>query len=72
MKTFLQLLFAVLLGLFLTPADAQAYLDPGTGSMLLQGALAMFFGSMFFLRQQWGVVLAWFKGGAEPTSESDT
>lgn len=30
---------------------AYAYLDPGTGSMLLQGLAAAFFGLMFFSRR---------------------
>ena len=37
--------------------DALAYLDPGTGSMLLQGLLATIAGGIFFIRNKW----AWFK-----------
>jgi hypothetical protein len=33
---------------------AYAYLDPGAGSMLLQGILAAVAGSVFALKQYWG------------------
>lgn len=41
--------------IFLTfmTGHAFAYLDPGTGSMILQGILAAVAGSMFFLRMYW-------------------
>ncbi|MCO4746826.1 MAG: hypothetical protein KC912_18665 [Proteobacteria bacterium] len=58
--------------------DAHAYLDPGTGSLILQGALAAIFGSMFFLRQTWATIVAKFKGEKpkpeieEETSESES
>lgn len=39
----------VLLAL-LIPIDARAYLDPGSGSMLLQLALAGLFSALFFLK----------------------
>lgn len=33
--------------------DAQAYLDPGTGSMILQAVVAGFLGLAFTLRMYW-------------------
>ncbi len=41
---------------------AYAYLDPGTGSMILQGVLAAVAGSMFFLRTYWYKVKSFFSG----------
>lgn len=37
---------------------AHAYLDPATGSIILQSALAAIFGSLFFFRQTWGRLAA--------------
>lgn len=44
------LLFAALIGF---PRDAQAYLDPGTGSMLLQGLIAGVAGGMAVIGLYW-------------------
>ena len=40
----------VLLLLAVTPATAHAYLDPGTGSMLVQALLAALVGAGFMLK----------------------
>jgi hypothetical protein len=40
----------------LTPADAFAYVDPGTGSYLFQLAAAGLFAGMFTLRRFWDAV----------------
>lgn len=39
--------------LALSSSPAYAYLDPGTGSIILQGLAAAFFTSIFFGRQIW-------------------
>jgi hypothetical protein len=44
----------LILGSATTPAFA--YLDPGSGSMLLQGILAVAAGSVIALKQHWGRV----------------
>ena len=49
-----------------TPADAWAYIDPGTGSYLFQLAAAGFFAGMFTLRQYWGALKTRF--GRQPAS----
>ena len=56
--------------LFATPA--YAYLDPATGSVLLQGLLAGIAGLMVVLRLYWGQVKAFFRrwrGQAELPAE---
>ena len=49
MKYFIKITYFGLLLVFLTTKDAYAYLDPGTGSILLQGLVAVI-----------GGVLIWF------------
>jgi hypothetical protein len=44
------LLFAAVIGI---PQDAQAYLDPGTGSMLLQGLIAGVAGGLAVIGLYW-------------------
>ena len=41
---------ALVLLALLVPADARAYLDPGSGSMILQALLAGVFSALFFFR----------------------
>ena len=47
-----------------TTASAHAYLDPGTGSMMLQVAIAVLLGACFslkiFWRQLWGFISGLF------------
>jgi DUF1365 family protein len=46
----------------ITPQSAWAYLDPGTGSYVIQLALAALLGAMVTLRLYWKRVKNWFKG----------
>lgn len=41
----------VVADLFVISVPAYAYLDPGTGSMILQGLAAAFFGLLFFSKR---------------------
>ena len=41
--------------------DAQAYLDPGTGSMALQLLMASILGFLFTLKTYWGKLKAFVK-----------
>lgn len=58
------------LALLAFPLDAWAYLDPGTGSYILQLALAGILASMFTLKMYWQRLKAWFAGRskAEPAT----
>ena len=44
------------------PADAFAYLDPGTGSMVFQLAAAAFLGALFTVKLYWRRVKGRVKG----------
>jgi hypothetical protein len=46
-----------------------AYLDPGSGSYLIQLLLATLLGSLFLLRTYWGRVKAFFQGKPPPDEE---
>lgn len=62
------LLAASALLLFSTQ-DAYAYLDPGTGSMILQGLIGGIAGGMFAIRLYWGKLKSRF--GRMPASPPD-
>lgn len=64
----MRLLFAWMLLLSVTIAGpAHAYLDPGTGAMLLQGLLGGIAGLLVVLRLYWGKVKAFFGRSDTPT-----
>ena len=44
----------------LTPAPALAYLDPGTGSFILQMLIAGFLGAMLYVRLAWDRTRSFF------------
>jgi hypothetical protein len=61
----------VLLTAAATPA--WAYVDPGTGAMLLQMMAAVFAGALFYFRSFWKRVATWFGGRpAEKNSAGET
>jgi len=66
------LLPAVLLLLAL-PQDAAAYIDPGTGSLILQGLIAAFAAAAVVIRGYWYRIKAFFrrdKTSAKPATET--
>lgn len=58
------------------PAGPKAYLDPGSGSYLLQLLIAGLLGSFFVIRAYWDKIISFFarrsKRGEEPKKDQDT
>ena len=52
-------------------APAYAYVDPGTGSMLIQLVFASVAGTIFFLRDLRHRILAWFTKGRDRSAEPE-
>jgi hypothetical protein len=72
-RVHLETVFLVLLlALFVFPGAAQAYLDPGTGSYIIQIALAAIVGTMFAVRLFWGRIKAFFKKAWSSHEDSET
>ena len=65
----------LILSLFLVPIhvnSAAAYLDPGTGSIMLQSLLALLAGAAVTLKFYWAKVKSFFAHGkAEPANTAD-
>lgn len=57
-------------GILVMTADAHAYLDPGTGSMILQALVAGFLGLAVMIRTYWHKVRTFFKPDP-PVEESE-
>lgn len=56
-------------GLFSAATPAFAYVDPGTGAMLVQAVLALFVAVVFYLRnpsQLWRALQNWLKRNRKP------
>ncbi len=54
------------------PSQALAYLDPGTGSLIIQSVIAGIVATAFAVRLYWSRILGWFKrpgDGATPPTE---
>jgi hypothetical protein len=50
-------------------SPAFAYVDPGTGAMLLQMGAAAFAAALFYFRSALGRIAAWFSGSRTKTSK---
>lgn len=55
----------------LFPTSAYAYLDPGIGSMVLQGLLALIAGVAVTGRLYWGKLTGLFKTARKPTKSRE-
>jgi hypothetical protein len=47
--------------LSLAPVSAYAYIDPGTGSVILQALVAGVLGSMFVIKTYWAKITSFFR-----------
>ena len=63
-------LLAVLASLVLA-REAHAYLDPGSGSYILQILIAGLFGALFMLKVFWGRIVGFFGKGSSAATIQD-
>jgi len=56
--------------LCVTPLDAWAYIDPGTGSYLFQLGLAAVLAGLYTVRRQWYALVSVFRGRTDRASVS--
>lgn len=68
--TLAPLALAVIVAVVLMPAPAMAYLDPGTGSFVIQGIIAAIVGGGFAVKMFWGRIKAKITGKT-PTEDDD-
>jgi hypothetical protein len=61
-----RLLFAIV-WLFIFAPDAFAYLDPGTGSLIVQSVVAAVAAAGFAIRLYWRRIRAWFRRSGKHT-----
>lgn len=59
------------IALIAASAPAHAYLDPGTGSMILQGVIGGIAGGLFIARTYWAKMLSFLPGGRKKENASD-
>ena len=57
-----QVAFVAISMLLATSAPAYAYIDPGMGSMILQGLLASFAAGYLFIKLGWARIKTFFSG----------
>lgn len=64
------LALTVIMAMVLMPTPALAYLDPGTGSFVIQGIIAAIVGGGFAVKMFWGRIKAKITGKT-PTEDDD-
>lgn len=64
------ILWAAVCSIALTDT-AYAYLDPGTGTIIVQGLIAAAATGMFFMRSKLRALLGWLKAKKKADSEDD-
>jgi hypothetical protein len=68
-------LLVAMLATVLAARDAHAYLDPATGSMVLQEIVGGAMACLFVVRRQWGQLKGWFtrrQPGSEASKSTGT
>ena len=68
MRVFIIALSALLI---VAPTPAFAYLDPGTGSMILQGIIGAIAGLMVAGKLYWGKLVSFFSSSKKSDSDDD-
>lgn len=71
MTSFITLLIVAVLACLIFARPAYAYLDPGTGSYILQLLIAGLLGAAFALKLFWKNIKAFFTGLFSSQEESD-
>ncbi len=59
-KRLVELCFFILFLQLVLPSSAHAYLDPGSGSLILQMLIAFIVGSIFMVKLYWGRIRTFF------------
>jgi hypothetical protein len=62
---------ASLMMFILFPAPAMAYIDPGTGSFIIQGIIALVVGAGVAVKMYWHRIKAFFTGKTVTIDEDD-
>ena len=64
-----RVLWGLSAALLLAAPQAQAYLDPGTGSIILQGLIAALVAGLFYVRTAWTRIKSLFRRKPGPEDE---
>lgn len=70
-KSSLTILAVAALAVGLWPRPAQAYIDPGTGSFVVQGIIAAVVGASFALKVFWRRIVSKITGKPLPGDDDD-
>jgi len=70
-KSSLAVLMLVMAAVGLWPQPAHAYIDPGTGSFVIQGIIAAVVGAGFMLKVFWRRIVAMITGKAPVEDDDD-
>jgi hypothetical protein len=68
----IELVFIVFLFLIISTKPVYAYLDPGTGSFILQILAASALGALFAIKTFWRSIISFFRGIFSKKNKTDT
>jgi len=66
----MQFVLLIVVALVVQSGPAHAYLDPGTGSIMLQMLLGGVAGGAVVMKLYWARIKAWFSPGDTPTGKT--
>jgi len=67
----LKLTPALIIAFFAFVKPAFAYLDPGSGTMILQAIVLAFVAGWFTIKNYWLKIIGLFRGGPKPDAEPE-
>jgi hypothetical protein len=67
----LSILFSAAAGLFFFATEVHAYLDPGSGSYIIQILLGSLVAGFFVIKQYWQRLKSFFKGRNQQSKDDD-
>lgn len=70
-RVYSRFIVAVLILAVCWPTPAAAYLDPGTGSLILQGIIGTVVGALVAVKLYWARIKRWFAGPSETEGRED-
>jgi hypothetical protein len=70
-KATMKVVFLLFVFVLLWANNAFAYLDPGTGSIIIQSIIALTIGALFTIKGYWSRLKSWFTNNKKPPVEKN-
>jgi hypothetical protein len=68
----MKVVFLLIALVLLWANNAFAYLDPGTGSIIIQSIIALIIGALFTIKEYWSRIKSWFTNNKRSPVEKNS